>query len=98
MNGTMPDVLWYGLVAVALLAVGMLAGWNARGAKEESRKQAEAQAEARRAEERELERQRITHDTKRVSVARPGTKPGRVSRATIDMGASHMQQHSREVE
>lgn len=43
-------------------------------------------------EERRLERARVVHDTRRISVARAGTRPGRVSRATIDMGASHMRQ------
>jgi hypothetical protein len=88
MSGTM---LLEALSAVALLGVGGLTGWLARGRREDHRQQAVAQR-------RELERQRITHDTKRVSVARPGTRPGRVSRATIDMAASHMQQHNREVE
>lgn len=79
------------LAAVALLAIGVLTGWVARGRQEEGRQLVRSQ-------QAQLERQRIVHDTKRVSVARPGTKPGRITKATIDMGASHMQQHGREVE
>lgn len=57
-----------------------------------------ARRQLRDAQRREQERQRVIHDTRRISVARPGSRPGRVSKASIDMSASHMRQHDREVD
>lgn len=87
-------MMWYWVGLAALWASAFVAG-AVIGAF--SYRRVIARRERQEAQAKELERQRVIHDTKRVSIARPGTKSGRVSKASIDMGASHMGQSNREV-
>lgn len=90
MMGTSAWVAIAIIVAWVLVALGVCLGWRARGSHEKANQtRRDALADAERAS-------RIA-TTGRVSIARPGSRPGRITKASIDMGASDMRQSSREL-